>query len=186
MELFDDIELLSMLQNNNMEALNELYNRYWEVLFDIACKKLNDREDAKDIVHDLFLQLWNTRTSLYIYKSFSGFLFTALKNKIIDKQRSVTRRTKKDNEIVQMQPGACNGTYEEVCYNELNGIIRFEIDQLPEKMREIYQLSREENLSIDEIANRLSLSNQTVKNQISKALKRLREKVSQSLATIFF
>ncbi|AFD08452.1 RNA polymerase sigma-70 factor, Bacteroides expansion family 1 [Solitalea canadensis DSM 3403] len=169
-----------------MAAFDELYSRYWEMLFDIACKKLHDKDDAKDIVHDLFLQLWNNRASLHVYKSFSGFLFISLKNKIIDKQRLVVSRQKKNTEIGQKQSEVYDAVNEQLNYNELNTFLNQQIDLLPEKMREIYLLSREEGLSINQIADRLLLSPQTVKNQISNALKFLRKKVVQHMMTILF
>lgn len=186
MKLHNDIELLDLLKCGNVAAFDELYNRYWEVLFDIACKKLHDKDDAKDIVHDLFLQLWNNRTSLNVYKSFSGFLFISLKNKIIDKQRLVISRLKKNSEIGKTQSELHDTVTEQLYYNELNTFLNQQINLLPEKMREIYLLSREEGLSINQIADRLLLSPQTVKNQISNALKFLRKKVVQHMMTILF
>jgi len=186
MKLHDDSVLVDLLKSDNMAAFDELYDRHWEMLYDIACKKLGDKEDAKDIVHDVFLLLWNNRDSLNIYKSLSGFLFITLKNKIIDKHRLSINRLKKHTEIASTTEVQQNTIYDQVYYNELNNFLNQQIDQLPEKMREIYRLSREENLSIEEIADRLSISSQTVKNQITMALKRLREKVSQYLSILLF
>ncbi len=186
MKLHDDIILIDMLKCDNMAAFNELYCRYWEVLYDIAYKKINDKEDAKDIVHDLFLQLWNNRVSLNIHKSFSGFLFITLKNKIIDKQRLATSRLNKNNQIAKESATHQDTVYDEVRYNELNTFFKREIDQLPEKMKEIYRLSQEENLTPDEIASRLFVSVQTVKNQLSTANKRLRHNINKYLTAILF
>nr|WP_256471374.1 RNA polymerase sigma-70 factor [Solitalea agri] len=184
--MLDDIALIYLLKCDDMAAFDELYHRYWEVLYDIACKKLNDKEDAKDIVHDLFLQIWNSRTTLNIYKSVSGLLFVSLKNKIIDKQRLTLSHARKNADIGKAQQEGYNSIYDQVFYNDLNSFVNRQVDQLPEKMKEIYRLSREENLSINEIADRLTISPQTVKNQITTALKHLRKKVSQHLTTILF
>jgi RNA polymerase sigma-70 factor (family 1) len=187
MKLYDDIILIELVKcDNNMIAFNELYCRYWEMLYDIACKKLKDKEDAKDIVHDIFLQLWNNRISLNIYSSFSGFLFITLKNKIIDKQRLTANRLNKINEIANGSTIYQDTVYDQVYYNELNSFLNQQVDQLPEKMKEIYRMSREENLTIEEISGRLSISTQTVKNKLSTAIKRLRQKISQHLYSFLF
>lgn len=186
MKLYDDIILIELLKCDNMTAFDELYCRYWEMLYDIAYKKLRDKDDAKDIVHDIFLQLWNNRTSLNIYSSFSGFLFITLKNKIIDKQRLTANRLNKINEIAKASTVCQDTVYDQVYYNELNSFLNEQVNQLPEKMKKIYRLSREENLSIEEISGRLSISTQTVKNQLSTAIKRLRQKISQHLCSFLF
>lgn len=169
-----------------MAAFDELYCRYWEMLYDIAYKKLNDQDDAKDIVHDIFLQIWNNRVSLNVSRSFAGFLFITLKNKIIDKQRVVANRMGKHIEIANEAAQYADTIYEQVYYNELHHFIKEQVDLLPEKMREIYRLSWEENLSPQEIAKRLSISSQTVKNQLATALKRLRQKTSKYLTALLF
>ncbi|QIL41649.1 RNA polymerase sigma-70 factor [Pedobacter sp. HDW13] len=181
-----DIVLIELLKCDSMPAFDELYCRYWEMLYDIAYKKLKDKDDAKDLVHDLFLQLWNSRASLNVYRSFSGFLFVSLKNKIIDKQRLTANRLNKNTDIASETVTHQNTVYDQVYYNELNSFLNHQIDLLPEKMKEIYRLSREENLSLEEIANRLSISTQTVKNQLTTAVKRLRQKISQYLSVILF
>ena len=186
MKLQSDIILIDLLKRDNMAAFNELYCRHWEMLYDIAYKKIKDTEDAKDIVHDIFLQLWNNRASLNVQSSFSGFLFITLKNKIIDKQRLTINRLNKHNEIAGKTVIHQDTVYDQVYYNELNNFLTQEVNQLPEKMKEIYRLSREENLSPEEIANRLSISTQTAKNQLTTALKRLRQKISKHLNTILF
>ncbi|MNE85470.1 RNA polymerase sigma factor [compost metagenome] len=113
-------------------------------------------------------------------------MFISLKNKIIDKQRLATSRLKKNSEIGQSQSELHDTVTEQLYYNELNTFLNQQIDLLPERMREIYLLSREEGLSINQIADRLLLSPQTVKNQISNALKFLRKKVVQHMMTILF
>ncbi len=185
MKLQDDIILMELLKCDSMPAFDELYCRYWEMLYDIAYKKLKDKDDAKDLVHDLFLQLWNNRASISVHRSLSGFLFVSLKNKIIDKQRLTANRLNKNTEIASETVTHQNTVYDQVYYNELNSFLNLQIDQLPEKMKEIYRLSREENLSLEEIADRLSISSQTVKNQLTTALKRLRQKLSKYLTLLF-
>jgi len=169
-----DIELVRLLRAGNRAAFDELYERYWEVAYDIACKQLHDEDDAKDIVHDVFIHIWTKQGQLTIDKSFIAYLYTCLKNRIIDQVRKQNFRLKQLEILRHTLSEEDNSTMEHLISKELGGQIELKVNSLPEKMKEVYRLSREEELSIDEIAEKLSLSPQTVKNQISSALKRLR------------
>jgi RNA polymerase sigma-70 factor (ECF subfamily) len=146
------------------------------VIYDIAYKKLNDKEEAKDIVHDLFLTIWTKREKITIHTSFLSYLAISLKNRIIDNARKEVIRRKKINEDIKVEE-INNTTMDQLLVKELRGTISLEIQNMPKKMQEIFRLSREEELSVNEIAQKLSLSNQTVKNQISNALRKLRQKI---------
>jgi len=158
-------------------AFNELYERYWEVAYDIAYKQMHDEDDAKDIVHDVFIHIWTKQGKLSIDKSFIAYLYTCLKNRIIDKARKDTLKIKQLEILRHTLSEEDNSTMEKVLSKELEDQIELKVNSLPGKMKEIYRLSREEDLSIDEIAEKLSISSQTVKNQISSALKRLRSSI---------
>jgi RNA polymerase sigma-70 factor (ECF subfamily) len=176
MKYKSDNELLEMMRQDDMSSFNELYGRYWEVIYDIAYKKLNDKEEAKDIVHDLFLTIWTKREKITIHTSFLSYLAISLKNRIIDNARKEVIRRKKINEDIKVEE-INNTTMDQLLVKELRGTISLEIQNMPKKMQEIFRLSREEELSVNEIAQKLSLSNQTVKNQISNALRKLRQKI---------
>lgn len=176
MKQLTDLALLALLREDDNDAFNEIYSRYWDVVYAIACKKLNNREEAKDVVHDLFMVIWLKRHSLKITTTFIGFIYTILKNKLTDLNRRQTLRVKHDVEFLKISEETDHSLFEQYTAKEMAGHLRLEIQRMPDGMRKVFQMSREEELSVNEIAGRLSISSQTVKNQITSALKRLRIK----------
>lgn len=184
MTKISDLELVHLVKEGNKKAFDELYERYWETIYDIAYKKLRDEDNAKDIVHDIYIHIWSKQDELTIEKSFIAYLYTCLRNKIIDHLRKEAFRTKQLETLRYTLSEADNSTIEQLISKELENQIEVNVNCLPDKMQEVYRLSREEELSIDEIAEKLSVSRQTVKNQISSALKRLRSSI-HFLASFF-
>jgi len=172
-----DLELVRLLKAGNKKAFNELYERYWEIAYDIAYKQLHDEDNAKDIVHDVFIHIWTKQEQLGIDKSFIAYLYTCLKNRIIDNVRKENFRARQLDRLRQTLSEEDHSMMDDLLSRELEDQILLKVNSLPDKMKEVYRLSREEELSIDEIAEKLSLSPQTVKNQISNALKRLRSSI---------
>ena len=174
MKKYCDLDLVRLINLGNKSAFSELYERYWEMAYDLACKQLQDEVIAKDIVHDVFFSIWTKKGKLLIDKSFPVYLRVCLKHKIIDEFRKKNLRLKQAVLLSDTWQEADNPTIEHLFSKDLALHIKRTVNHLPEKMKAVYKLSREEELSVDEISTRLSLSPQTVKNQISNALKRLR------------
>jgi RNA polymerase sigma-70 factor (ECF subfamily) len=140
---------------------------------------LRSREDARDIIQDVFLSFFKSIHTIELGESLAGYLFTAVRNRIFNHFEKQTVRLK----TLLAQPMNPVQSEELIWSNmrtkELKDIIAAEIRQLPPKMREIYQLSRDEQLTIGEIAELLVLSPQTVKNQLYQALQRIRIALKQ-------
>ncbi|NRF41004.1 RNA polymerase sigma factor [Pedobacter foliorum] len=171
-----DLALLDLLKEDSDDAFNEIYARYWDLVYAIACKKLNNRDEAKDVVHDLFMLIWIKRHSIRITTTFIGYIYIILKNKLTDLNRRQTLRIKHDDEAVKTHSFAENDVFEQLVSKDLAHQLQLEIQDMPIGMRQVFLMSREEQLSVNEIADKLSISSQTVKNQITSALKRLRAK----------
>ena len=178
-----------MLENLSDKALLEsadehlgfriLYNRYWEALYKKAFHRFGNSADSEDAVQEIFISVWRNKSTILIEETLSPYLFTALKYYIIKQVYQKAKRgiqvhlSTEDLEYVEIT------TEELLQYKELQSVIASEVNELPERMKEIYRLSRVENLQIAEIAARLNLSEQTVKNTLTTALKRLRENLSR-------
>lgn len=182
-----DIQLLHLLKENDEVAFAEIYKRYASSLADFTATKLFNLEDAQDIIHDLFVEFWENRKQLTITSNLKTYLFTITRRRIIDKiRKNITR------EEYSMMLTALSNAYEsrieqEIAAKELQQTIKNSLNQLSPKVKEIYNLSQEENLSNREIADKLGLAEQTVKNQLSKALSHLRKSLSGiSTAALFF
>ena len=173
-----DIELTRLLKSDDEKAFAEIYRRYAKSLADFAASKLSNLEDAQDIIHDIFVKLWEDRERLQITSNLKTYLFTLTRHRIIDKiRRNITRE--EYAAMLQSLTNAYQPSIEQqIAVKELEQTIENSLNQLSPRVKEIYQLSREENLSIPEIAEKLQLSEQTVKNQLSTALSHLRKSVS--------
>ncbi|MVT11770.1 RNA polymerase sigma-70 factor [Chitinophaga sp. ysch24] len=171
---YTDQELLSLLQEDNMHAFNVIYERYSHALYLYILSKIDTAETAKDVLQDLFTSLWERRNNISVHESLKSYLYQSARHKIIDIYRKQTTYRKYLQQLIEhfdVQPGGIA----ELVDNKARTQDVFEtINRLPERMKEIFMLSRVEHQTVEQIALRLGLSQQTVKNQITKALKILR------------
>jgi RNA polymerase sigma-70 factor (family 1) len=171
---FSDQELMSLLKEGDRLAFTEIYDRYKGPLYIHAFNLLRDREEAKDILQQTFTVLWNGRHGFNLKSYLSGYLYAAVRNKIFKLLAHKKVESKYMTALASFsEEGECI-TDHLVREHQLLAIIEKEIAELPEKMREIFELSRKTGLSHKEIAVRLNLSEKTVRNQINNALKILR------------
>jgi RNA polymerase sigma-70 factor (ECF subfamily) len=166
----NDQELMELLIHDNRDAFDQIYNRYWKKLFMYAGKVVKDEEEAQDIVQDVFVSLWQRRKALINIYSLSSYLHGAIRFKGLVYIRS---NFYKHNYITSLKVFFEEGIdtlNEQLDVKELDALIHTEIGKLPPKMREIFILSRIEQLSHKEIAEKLNISDKTVKKQINRSL----------------
>lgn len=140
-------------------------------MFVAAYQRIGSRETCEELVQDIFAALWNNRDKVHI-QCLQVYLHTAVRYKVIDYiHREMVRKavTGKHDEIL-----TDNSTEEDVLLEDLNVALQKEISKLPTRCQLVFKLSRENNLSIKQVANELGISEKTVENQLSKALKLLR------------
>ena len=179
-----DEQLVILLKKGDQAAFTEIYLRYSEKLAGFAASKLYSLDDARDLLHDLFVTFWETRDELNITSNLQSYLFTILRRRIIDKIRKNVTRGEYAVMLQSLTAAHHSGTEQQIAEKELQQQIKKALNELPPRVKEIYQLSREENLNTREIAQKLNLSEQTVKNQLTVALKHLRQALgSIALAT---
>ena len=175
-----DIELLTRLcRHDDCGAFRILYDRYWEKLYLLAYRKVQSETDALDIIQNIFVKFWEKRHEVQISKSLDGYLFIALKNSILNYYKHRIIRKKHTVRFCSQNAMQEETIHNNIYYKELHISINREIGQLPEKMREVFDLSRNHHLSAREIAQKLSISEQTVRNQISDALHRIRIRIAE-------
>jgi RNA polymerase sigma-70 factor (family 1) len=167
--------LLAMLKNDDDEfAFSELYNRYWDKLFGAAYKRVRSVETAEEIVQDIFTDLWTRRRELDIKSELPVNLYSAVRYRVINLVHREMVRNSFEKSAPALYPIIDNSTEEIVIANDLQYCLEREAESLPVKCREVYYLSRHEHQSNKSIAKQLSISEKTVENQLTKALKRLR------------
>jgi RNA polymerase sigma-70 factor (family 1) len=172
-----DFELTRLLISGDSKAFIEIYNRFQALLYIYACKITSDKEEAEDIVQEVFTYLWDKRTTVVLKSSISSYLYTAVRYKffnLLDHKKIRANYTKSFQDFLDEGEYITDNYIRE---KEFSQIIEKEIAALPDKMRQVFELSRRQNLSRKEIAEKLNLSEKTVKNQITNALKILRGKL---------
>ncbi len=180
----DDSTLVLLLRQGDEEAFEFLYNRYWEKLLTVAYHRIGSMDVAKELVQDVFANLWRRRQQLTIKTTFAAYIFSAMKYTILDYIRAQAVKEKYVDAIKKSARQTDNTTLDILAYEELNRTLEQEISKLPEKCQRVFRLSRIEHFSNKEIAQKLQISPKTVENQITKALKFLR--VNMREFTTFF
>jgi RNA polymerase sigma-70 factor (ECF subfamily) len=168
-DLTDSI-LWNAIHNDDQLAFNQLFDKYWVQVYNTGFRYLKDKAASQEIVHDIFLSLWNRRHELQI-ESFPAFLLTAARYQIHTRKkekRFIVSHVVPDDVIAENE--ADNHIRQSELYNQLQHILL----QLPARCQEIFRLSRFEYLSNDEIAKRLGISKRTVENQLTLALRHVR------------
>lgn len=169
-------ELVVDLKNGDLSAFEEIYHLFFKRVFHFANSFTLEVQDAEEITQDVFMKLWQKRSTIDIDKNLSNLLFAMAKNLVIDKMRqytSVKKGLKIIGENQQLHKINSSNTEHLVNYYELSEIISKLVDQLPDGRRTIYKLNREKGFKYHEIADFLNISQGTVEKQMSLALKTL-------------
>lgn len=153
------------------QSFNELFDQYWEPFFQYAYKTLQNREDTEELVQEFFIHLWNKRQELPELQSVQAYLFTALKHRLLNqlakkKHRLTSLEWVKENESLL-------SATEHLEKKNTEKVILSLASSLPEKMQQVYMLHQFRGLSIAEIALTTGNSEQTIRNQINSAVKKL-------------
>ncbi|UAY54186.1 sigma-70 family RNA polymerase sigma factor [Arachidicoccus terrestris] len=181
-----DAELMHLLGEDDEGAFNEIYRRYWKLLFSVAVNKLEDYGDAEVAVQDVFTDLWNRRAAIEITYSLKSFLAGAVKFRVY---ATLAARQK-----LQRKKAVLTNVTRVLMEHSVDDIYRFKVlqeqitlasNKLPERCRIIYKLSREAGYSNKRIARKLCISEKTVENQITRALHQLRTAVQGMLVLLF-
>ena len=174
---FTPHELAVLLKEGDQLAFTEIFTRYNSLLYSHVYNKLRDHEQARDIVHEVFYSLWARRATLVVNTNLAGYLFMAARYKIAD---FLSHKAVEDKYVASLQTyleGYTEAADHRVRESQLQRIIEDAIATLPPRMQEIFRMSRFDQLSHREIAQRLQLSEETVKDQVKKALKILRDRL---------
>lgn len=183
---YSDNYLLHLLKDGDQSAYTAIFRRYNSLLYLHAYKKLQNTEDAKDVIQEVFTTIWLKKTEIAETVNLGGYLYTCVHRRILDRFVHKKSVAKYINHF-QCFLNDPNNTADEMARSrQLSMIIEKEIAALPPKMRQIFEMSRKQDLSHKEIAAQLNISNETVKSQVKNALKILRVKLGPLFIFIFF
>ena len=175
-------DLILLIQRDDQVAFYILYERYCRRLYGFVFRYIKQKEDAEEIVQEIFVKIWELRNKIDAYSSFESFLFTIAYNTSISLLRKRTNEKKYLEHLLALQhPDDLPDLIDEIHFNELNDRVQVLLNELTPRQKEIYQLSREEGLSHDEIAKKLDISVNTVKKHMANTLAFLKSQIDNSL-----
>lgn len=169
--------LIIRLRKGDSMAFDLLYEKYWKKLFSIAYRRTDDEDTAKDIVQEVFVSVWKKREKLQIETELEFFLIGAVKLQVLKYFRSETVKMKVLQYGMEKMKEAICHMNELFPYYALESILEKEVNALPDNMKQAFLL-KSDNYSIKEIAAALNIAEQTVSNNLSEAMKRIRQKIA--------
>ena len=172
--LNDERALVLRLIGGDEDAFCELYAAYKNRLIYFAMRFLKSREYAEDVFQDAFTVVWQSRRFIDPDASFSFYLYTIIRNRLLNQLRDAANEEKLKESILSQALDYTDDTKREVMLNDLKFIISRALEQLTPRQRKIFEMSREAQLSHKEIAGELGISVNTVQEHISSSLKIIR------------
>lgn len=173
----EDKILVSKVIQDDKVAFQQLFNKYAERIYYFSMRYVKNREEAEEIAQEVFVRVWLRRFDLKEDLSFSSYIFMIAKNALIDLIRKKQKETdfyKNNPPSIEMYSAPSDDSME---YNELAAIIDRSIDDLPQKRKQIYLLSRDEGLTYKQISEKLNISIKTVETHMRLALQQLKSSV---------
>jgi RNA polymerase sigma-70 factor (ECF subfamily) len=176
--------LLLQLKEGDLTAFDAIFNRFADPIHTYIGSRLGP-EEADDVLQEVFIRLCHKRQSIQIHTSFRNYLYTIVQHCISDHLRAAKRKRYTATDIMPEPTEQRPQPDEQYQYKQAYHMWKGATDQLPGKMRQIYVMKNEDQLSVKEIASELQLSEQTVKNQLHTAGQRM-GKVLHQVRSFFF
>ena len=172
--LMDERELVLRLIDGDEDAFCELYAAYKNRLLYFAMKFVKSREFAEDIFQDAFTVVWQSRRFINPDASFSSYLYTIVRNRILNQIRDMANEDKLKEYILSHAVDSANETNNKILFDDLKDVLSRALEQLTPRQREVFNMSRDLQMSHKEIAEALGVSVNTVQEYISVSLKVIR------------
>lgn len=173
-------ELITGLKNSDKSSIDSLYKHYHRRIYAFAFSLMKVEDDAMDVVHEVFLKLWEKRKSLDDDTKIEPLVFTITRNTVLSYFRKLASQKKYNDQIITASLLKHSSATEEMTdYSFLKEKVDSLILQLPPKSRKVFILSREEGLSNKEIAQKLEIAEKTVEDHITRALAYLKKNLKE-------
>lgn len=169
-----DHDLFRLIAAGDEAAFAELFRRYDRRIFPFVLKMIKSEAQAEEITQEIFIKLWRTRERLLPIDQPEAYIFTIAARHTLDQIRKRLNENKMLQRLSANQPLMHNDTEDLLLLKDKESLLRQAVDQLPPQQKTVYLLSRQEGLNYDEIAARMNLSPNTVRNHLVKALQTLR------------
>lgn len=169
-----DRNFMENLRNGDAPSFSLLFNHYYSGLVVYANQFLGSRENAEDIVHDVFMSLWEKRSILHAEFYLKGYLFTSVRNRCLNQIEHARIQTEYQKHLLQRGDIGGSLTWEYFVESELSEMIERALDKLPPQRKKVFLMNRFEHKTASQIATELNISSRTVEKHIEKALRSLR------------
>ena len=182
---FSDEDLLSLLGQGDELAFTIIYQRYHKLLYVVAYKYLKNDCSAKDSVQQIFYRLWESRSVLIISMNLRNYLYTMLKNHLLNEIRNNYTAMEKNYELAQEKVEYEDDLLDNIEKKEIEEQLYRAINDFPEQKKQVCLYKLRSNLSNLEIANKMGISVPTVKTHYAQAIKMLREHFNKLLFMLY-
>ncbi len=173
----EDTGHITALKHDSKESFTFLYNKYCHNVYKFSRLYLTNKNSIEEVVQEVFVKVWESREFLNEKENFKGLLFIITRNLIFNKHRKYLNEDFYKTTVLSALETAYN-IEEEIVAKNLSEYIDQLINELPPRRREIFNLSRKHHKTNKEIAEQLKISEKTVENQISEAIKYLRQNIT--------
>ena len=174
----NDSELIDLIRKNDEGAFAEIYQRYWTIMYMHALKMLKNEDDARDVIQELFTTLWTKSNTMTSNINLSGYLYVTTRNKVLDLIEQKRVRSSHLDGLTSYIEAYGNKTEDDISEREMMQALDQEIQQLPAKMKVIFEMRVKQHKTYKEIAEALEISDKTVKKQVSNAIKIIKPRLS--------
>lgn len=177
--------LIFQIQQDNECAFKQLYQNYYSRVVTFITGIIKRREAAQDLAQDIFVNLWLNRKTLDVSRNLQNYLFVSSRHAAINYLKKELSATSEPIEDMHKNISS-DITVEDMLFaKEIRLLIEMVVSEMPAQRQRIYRLSREQGMSNEDIANKLGISKRSVENQISLALKEIRQAVTAYVIFLF-
>ncbi|NJD21707.1 MAG: RNA polymerase sigma-70 factor [Melioribacter sp.] len=187
-----ELEWIEKIREGDKAAFKKLFEEYYPKLFWFVNRYLMSKEIADDVVKELFIELWQRKDRFVIQSSLNAYLYASARNRAFNylrskqsKEKYLTIRSMEDEEL-NIITSSTKTPSEVLEQKELSEAVQSAVELLPGRTKLVFTLHRDDGLTYAEIAQVLEISAKTVENQMARAFKILRSRLSYLLPVIYF
>ena len=171
----DEHKTIEAIRSGDESAFRDLFDEFYDDLCNYLKCFIRDYDEVEDQVQEVFANIWKTRKTLPEIRSIKGYLFSSVKNKLLDYHKHLSVRIKAADRINEIFSGVFTGAAREYEEAEMKGILNEAIKKLPPRRREVFTLIKISGFTYQEAADMMGINKKTIEGQLSIAIKTLRE-----------
>jgi RNA polymerase sigma-70 factor, ECF subfamily len=183
--LTEELFIFQRMTDGDHHALKFFFEKYYEDLCNYVNLYVGDKTVSEDIVQDIFIYFWEKREIISLDSSVKSYLLKASRNRYLNHLRNEKSHQLISREVISGRDTYVNPDYNHFDTGQIESFINAAVDKLPPRCREVYKLHKYDELSYKEIASRMDITEKTVENQMTIAIKKLREYLAPFYKEIF-